>query len=67
MSDSDVQELRTKFLKVFPSVPLELRDEIIAIIDENPVSWKAAFLEIQDLTQKGELILKKLKDMGIIS
>jgi hypothetical protein len=62
----DLEELRAKFSKVFASVPLPLRDEIISVIDDEPVSWSAAYLEISNKTEKGDKILKFLKHIELI-
>jgi len=62
----EIEELRAKFLKELASVPIPLRDEIIAVIDEEPVSWSAAFVEVHNKTGKGDKILKFLKKVGLL-
>ncbi|MDP4012916.1 MAG: hypothetical protein Q8R00_04910 [Candidatus Nanoarchaeia archaeon] len=57
---------KEKFLKVYADTPLSLRKEIIAILDDEPVSWNVAYIEISNNTEKGKKILKKLKEMEII-
>ncbi|MBI5072734.1 hypothetical protein HZA99_02865 [Candidatus Woesearchaeota archaeon] len=59
--------LRERFLKVYANLPLNIRKEIIVVLEKvGPVSWDIAYLEIQNKTKTGEIILKKLEKMGII-
>lgn len=53
-------------MKVFSNLPLGIREEIIAVIDDKPITWNVAFVEIDQDTDKGKEILKKLKEMKII-
>ena len=57
---------KAAFLKIYANLPLGVRDEIIAVIDNEPVSWKAAKLEIEQETEKGESILKQLQRLQIL-
>ena len=54
------------FFKVYSGVPLEERDNAIAVIDKKPVSWNLAYQEIKNKTSNGEKILKILKELEII-
>ncbi|KKS94809.1 MAG: hypothetical protein UW68_C0040G0018 [Candidatus Collierbacteria bacterium GW2011_GWB1_44_6] len=55
------------FYKVFSSLPLSVRDEIILVMPEKgPITWKVAYLEIFNETDLGKEIYKKLKDLNII-
>jgi len=58
--------LRERFLKIYPNIPLKLRSETIVIIDKEPVSWKAAYIEVYNNTEKSRKILKKLDELKII-
>jgi hypothetical protein len=56
-----------RFMRVYANLPLNLRNEVIAVIDDvGPITWHAAYLEINQKTKIGELIIKRLSDMGII-
>ena len=55
-----------QFFKVYANLPLNLRDEIICIIDDGPISWRVAFLEISAETDKGSEILGKLVTLEVI-
>lgn len=54
------------FLKIYANLPLGVRKEIILILDEQPITWNAAFYEVKGDTHLGGIILKKLKKLGII-
>lgn len=57
---------KVQFLKIFANLPLGSRDEIIVVIDNQPLTWNAAKLEIENATQKGEEILEMLVKMKIL-
>lgn len=58
--------LRERFLKIYADIPLNLRKEIILVLDKEPLTWNVAYVEIVNNTQKSEKILKKLKELKII-
>ncbi len=58
--------LRERFLKIYANIPISLRAETILVLDKEPISWKAAYVEIYNKTQKGEEILEKLDRMELI-
>ncbi|MEK6954466.1 MAG: hypothetical protein AABX01_05630 [Candidatus Micrarchaeota archaeon] len=62
----DLETLRPSFLKLFASVPGPLRGEIIAVVDEQTYSWFSAYLEISNNTEKGNKILKFLKEASLL-
>jgi hypothetical protein len=58
---------KEKFLKVYSNLPINLRKEIIVVLDEEgPITWDVAYIEIENGTKLGDKILKKLSQMGII-
>lgn len=57
---------KEKFFKVYANLPLNLRDEVILVIDEEPITWRVAYLEISNNTKLGEQILEKLEALKII-
>lgn len=61
----DKENLRSKFLKSYASVPEKLRDDIVAIIEEKTYSWNSAYVEINGKTTLGDKILKKLEGIGM--
>ncbi len=59
--------LRERFLKVYANLPLNIRKEIIIVLDKvGPVSWDIAYIEVLNKTKIGETIVKKLEKMEII-
>ena len=54
------------FFKVYSQVPLNERSLTVAVIDNEPISWKIAREEIQNRTERAKKILKILRDLGII-
>lgn len=57
---------KEKFFKVYANLPLNLREEIILVINNEPITWKIAFLEISNDTKLGEEILTKLEALQLI-
>jgi len=58
--------LREEFLKIYADIPLSLRKEIILVLENEPISWNVAFVEISNRTSKSKTILKKLNELNII-
>ncbi len=61
-----MSDLEAKFIQIYSNLPLRTREEIIAVIDNKPISWNVAYQEITHKTKKGEEILEKLKKMRIV-
>lgn len=57
---------KDKFLRAYSNMPLGVRSEIILVIDNRPITWNVAFIEIDNDTKMGERILNKLIDLGLI-
>ena len=57
---------KARFIKVYSDLPINIRREVIAIINGEPTSWNVAFLEIKNETELGEKILNKLISLGFI-
>ena len=57
---------KTRFLKIFANLPLGSREEIVVVIDNQPLTWNVARLEIENDTQKGKEILEILIQMKIL-
>jgi hypothetical protein len=56
-----------KFLKVYANLPISLRNEIVLVLPEKgPLTWNVAYIEVENKTKLGELILQKLDDLKII-
>lgn len=62
-----MDETKTQFMKLYAGLPLGLRNDIVVVLDENgPVTWFAAYVEVENNTKKGDVILSKLQEMGIL-
>ena len=62
-----MEDDKTKFIKVYADLPVGLRSEIVAVLDEvGPVTWNAAYVEISNDTELGQTILKQLTKLEII-
>ena len=59
-------KLQTKFLQIYANLPLNQRTEIVVVVDNEPLTWNAAKIEIENNTEKGKEILGKLVELGII-
>lgn len=58
--------LSERFLKVYSNLPLNVRQEIVLVIDDEPITWNVAYLEISGKTKLGKRVLKKLGELKII-
>lgn len=58
---------KSKFLQVYANLPLNQRNEIIVVIDDEPLTWHSAKIEIENDTDKGKEILEKLYKMEILT
>jgi hypothetical protein len=54
------------FFKVYSSLPIDERENVVVVINKEPISWNLAYHEIKNKTKNGEIILKKLKELEII-
>lgn len=59
--------LKQRFYKVFANLPINFREEVILVIpDKGPITWQVAYLEVDNETELGSMILEKLSDLQII-
>jgi len=59
-------ELKSRFYKVYANVPLNLRSEIVLVLDKEPISWSVAYIEIETNSARVEQILTELEKLSII-
>ncbi len=57
---------RENFLKVYSNLPLPIRDEVVYIEDNKPLTWNVCYLEIVHDTDLGKKILNRLEELKII-
>ncbi len=55
-----------KFIKIYSSLPDNIRKEIIVVIDGKPYTWDVAYIEVYKDTALGKRIIEKLQKMGLI-
>ena len=62
----EIEDLRAKFLRAYANLPEPERYQVVAIINEKPHSWNAAYTEVSNNTKLGNKILEKMKLVGIL-
>ncbi len=60
------KEGKERFIKVYSNLPLNVRREIIVVINNKPLSWDVAYNEVINDTKIGSEIIKKLIKMEFI-
>ena len=61
-----IMDNKTIFLKIYANLPMSLRDQIILVLNDEPITWNVAYLEISEDTKLSNKILSKLKKLEII-
>lgn len=61
-----MEEIRAKFSLKYANLPEGARDEIIAVVNNEPYTWRSARIEVENNTEIGNLILEFLVKTGII-
>ncbi len=59
-------EKKERFYTVYNNLPLGLRDEVVLVVHDEPISWKVARLEIDNDTPLSKEIIDKLIALEII-
>ena len=57
---------KSQFLKTYANLPLPSRQEIVVVIDGEPLTWNVIRLEIENDTEKGSKALEILEGLGIL-
>ena len=58
---------KDRFVKVYSNLPINLRNEVILVLsDKGPITWNVAFLEINNETELGQIIIDRLIELKII-
>lgn len=61
-----MNDTKQKFLKIYANLPLGVRKEIVLTLDDKPMTWNVAFIEVNNDTKLSKIILGKLDKLGII-
>ena len=64
--ETNIEELQQRFKKVYANLPLGIRKDIIAVIDDQPMTWYVCWLEIDQNTKMSHRILAYLNEMEFI-
>ena len=59
-------EGKDRFIKVYSNLPINLRNEIVLVLPEGPITWNVAYVEINNDTELGKRIIEKLIELKII-
>ncbi|NCO89098.1 hypothetical protein CO083_06085 [Candidatus Roizmanbacteria bacterium CG_4_9_14_0_8_um_filter_34_12] len=57
---------KERFLQTYANLPIASRNEIIVVVDGEPMTWKAAKIEVEVNTPTGMKILDKLESMDLL-
>lgn len=69
------EEDKMRFMKVYQNLPLNERKNTILVLEgkkdrsklkKEPISWDVAFIEVDQETKIGEIILNKLIKLNLI-
>jgi len=56
-----------RFLKVYANLPINFRNEIVLVLEDyGPITWNVAFIEINNDTKLGKIILERLIGLKIV-
>ena len=61
-----MNDRREQFLKVYADLPIGVRTEIILTLENKPITWNVAYLEVVNNTPLSKEILEKLAKLEII-
>ncbi|EKD99379.1 MAG: hypothetical protein ACD_22C00278G0007 [uncultured bacterium] len=59
-------DLKQRFYQVYNNLPINLREETVLVLGDEPITWKVARLEIDQDTKLSQVILGKLTALGFI-
>ena len=55
------------FTRIYANLPLGSRNEIVIVVDDEPMTWKAVWLEVEQNTPLLTKILEKLDKLGFLN
>ena len=61
-----MSDAKERFLKVYANIPLNVREEIILVLDDKPITWNVAYVEVKNDTKNAKRILDALVEMELI-
>mgnify|MGYP001567627191 CR=1 FL=1 len=57
------KDSKERFIKIYANLSLDVRKEIVLVLDDKPVSWNVAFFEINYNTELSRTILEKFEQL----
>ncbi|MDE1966585.1 MAG: hypothetical protein KGI45_00725 [Patescibacteria group bacterium] len=58
---------KERFFRVYANMPVGLRDQVVVVMpDVGPLTWNAAYVEVNNGTKLGDAIVEKLIELKII-
>lgn len=57
---------KAQFLKVYANLPLGVRQEVVVVQDDRPISWDAVYVEVENDTPLSAVLLEKLEKLDLI-
>lgn len=61
-----IEEYKSEFYSIYSNLPLSVRDDIVLVIDSEPITWNVAWVELMANGSKSEKIIKDLVELEII-
>lgn len=58
--------LRERFLRTYANIPLSIRDQIILLFEEKPLTWNVVYFEVKSNTPQSKDILRELENLELI-
>lgn len=59
--------LKENFLKTYANIPVNLRDDIILVLDsKGSITWNVAYFEVENNTDLKNIVLKNLSELKLI-
>lgn len=62
----EAKQFLDRFMKVYSNLPIEERKLPVAVVDDNPINWNMAYIEIKHNTVLGGRIAEQLVGLKII-
>lgn len=57
---------KSLFTRIYANLPVGSRNEIVIVVNEEPLTWNAVWIEVEQDTPLSETILEKLEKLGIL-
>ncbi len=61
-----MNDRKQKFNKVYANLPSAARDEVIAVVEGEPYTWRSARIEVENDTKIASIILEHLERLGLL-